>query len=168
MDRQSPDPPDPGTGKRRQVDRAALSAALADQARRDAERPPASLLTTMGAVRLVGDLILDRQARGWTDPMLVVLLRELGLEISTETLRVYRGRLKKERGGELVRTGEVVTERPSPALPQRASKPAEVTVTDEQELPRAVQAEQITRHAHGSEEDDQPPFDRSIPFDDRV
>lgn len=94
------------TPKRRLIDRANVSRALAERERRDAETPPASLLTTMGAIRLLGDLVFDREQRGWTDPMLVALLRELGVEISAETLRVYRGRLKKERGETAATTSE--------------------------------------------------------------
>ena len=85
--------------KRPMIDRDDLTHALAERERRDAQDPPPSLLTTMGAIRLLGDLVLDRAQRGWTDPMLVALLRELGVEISAETLRVYRGRLKLERYG---------------------------------------------------------------------
>lgn len=92
-------PPGNGAGKRRQIESASLSSALEEQKRRDAVEPPASLLSTMGAIRLLGDLILERFGRGWTDPMLVVWLRDLGVEISPETLRVYRGRLNNERSG---------------------------------------------------------------------
>ena len=92
--------------KRGLIDRANVSRALAERERRDAETPPASLLTTMGAIRLLGDLVLDREQRGWTDPMLVTLLGELGVEINAETLRVYRGRLKKERGESAATTSE--------------------------------------------------------------
>ncbi len=100
MNPNPPPRPPANVGKRRQIDRATLHQALAEQQRRDAETPPANLLTTMGAIRLLGDLILDRHARGWTDPMLVTQLREMGVEISADTLRVYRGRLKEERAAQ--------------------------------------------------------------------
>lgn len=82
--------------KRRHLDGAALQAALQAQHQRDATEEPASLLTTMGAVRLLKPLILDRRARKWTDPMIATMLAELGVEISAETLRTYRSRLARE------------------------------------------------------------------------
>ena len=82
--------------KRRHLDDAALKAALQAQQQRDAEDEPASLLTTMGAVRFLKPLIADRRTRGWTDPMIAALLGELGVPITAETLRTYRSRLSRE------------------------------------------------------------------------
>lgn len=155
-------PPDAGVGKRRHIDRASLAEALADQDRRDALAPPASLTTTMGAIRLLSDLILDRRDRGWTDPMLVVLLRDLGVEISPETLRVYRGRLRKERGSEIA-APPVAVPPPTPEAPPK------LTVGG---MKRGAASSSSTgppvRRPAPSDQDDQPPFDRSMPFDDRV
>lgn len=167
MDNNHQGVPHNGTGKRRQIDSAALTLALAQQARLDALAPPTSLTTTMGAIRLLGDLILDRKDRGWSDPMLVVLLREMGLEITAETLRVYRGRLKKERGGEgagVPIVGQAATDvassRPAP------TEPAEPAIGSAASL--APTTRPANHPAPPNNDDDQPPIDRSIPFDDRV
>lgn len=93
-----PSSPRSHLSKRRHLDGAALEAALRAQHQRDATEEPASLLTTMGAVRLLKPLILDRRMRKWTDPMIAALLAELGVEISAETLRTYRSRLAREAG----------------------------------------------------------------------
>ncbi|WP_066663854.1 hypothetical protein [Sphingomonas sp. CCH9-H8] len=86
----------PAPPKRRHIDGLALVDALQNQQRRDIDEEPASLLTTMGAVRLLKPLIADRRTRGWTDPMIATLLGELGVPISAETLRTYRSRLARE------------------------------------------------------------------------
>lgn len=172
MDKKPNGLPDPGTGKRRKIDAAALTAALTEQQRRDKETPPASLLTTMGALRLLGNLVFDRRERGWTDPELVVQLRELGVEISPETLRVYRSRLKKERGGDIA---TVPAATPTPATEPATLEPPAATPSEaagaepaRPPTPAPVPAAQATRSETKTEDDNQLPFDRSIPFDDRV
>jgi len=103
--------------KRRHLDAAALKAALQAQHHRDAHEEPASLLTTMGAVRLLKPLILNRRARKWTDPMIATMLAELGVEISAETLRTYRSRLTRETSANDSKTA-----------PFGADAPADLTV----------------------------------------
>lgn len=105
--------------KRRHLDGAALEAALQAQHQRDANEEPASLLTTMGAIRLFKPLILDRRTRKWTDPMIAALLAELGVEISAETLRTYRSRLAREASA-----GEPANEHTTAAAPAEMTEAA--------------------------------------------
>ncbi|CAM3288454.1 hypothetical protein SPAN111604_14825 [Sphingomonas antarctica] len=159
-------PPYASAAKRRLIDLADLASSLADLERRDANAPPRTLLTTMGAVRLLGDLVLDRHDRGWTDPMLVALLRELGVEISPETLRVYRGRLKKERG-------EEATQSEAPGRSTRASVQPTKSAGDTNLSADPAQSDPKVSEAGGAEPQPsdgitEQPFNRSIAFDDRV
>lgn len=99
--------------------------------------------------------------------MLVVLLRDLGVDISPETLRVYRGRLKKERDGDIATVPVVV---PAPTT-QRGHSAQTVAVDrgiDREARSPVPAATPVARPAPSNQDDDQPSFDRSIPFDDRV
>lgn len=93
------DPP-----KRRLLDSATLRQARNEQQQRDAASQPDTLLSTMGALRIFSELVFDRHDRNWPDAMVVVLLRDLGVEISVPTLRVYRGRLRTESNRPVGRT----------------------------------------------------------------
>ncbi|TKD50606.1 hypothetical protein FBR43_07375 [Sphingomonas baiyangensis] len=110
--------------KRRHLDGTALNAALRAQHQRDATEEPASLLTTMDAVRLLKPLILDRRTRKWTDPMIAALLAELGVEISAETLRTYRSRLAREASAD-----EPAVAPSGPAAPAEMPAPATRSAT---------------------------------------
>lgn len=167
MNANDPKPPYATAAKRRLIDLADLSVSLADQQRRDAEAPPRTLLTTMGAIRLLGDLVLDRHERGWTDPMLVALLRELGVEISGETLRVYRSRLKKERGDE-VTTKEEAVARSTPAPVQGPKSSADNTLPPASPQPDTTASIRERAEPPPKEGDRDTPFNRTIAFDDRV
>ena len=164
MDKKHSHGPPANAGKRRHIDRLALIDALEQRLDRDARDPPASLLTTMGAVRMLADLIIDRrEGRGWTDPMLVVLLREMGIEISAETLRVYRARLNKERE----RSSGVAPTPPDaplshPRAPDRPIAKPKDTVRSNDE------AEIVIAPAKAGNDTSTANFDRSVPFDDRV
>jgi hypothetical protein len=97
MNRRSPSPTQAaGTSSRRAFDASALARAVEVQAREDIANPPTSLASMMGAIRLLAPLIHSRRDAGWTDPQLVEFLRTMGVDITPETLRVYRQRLRKE------------------------------------------------------------------------
>lgn len=158
---------DPAGPKRPQIDRTALATAVTEQVRRDAQEEPVSLLTTMGAVRMLKPLILDRKDRGWTDAMLVAWMRELGVEISVETLRVYRSRMAKEDADGSMPPGSPASHSPA-ALPH-------IRPTIATEVPQAPQSPTRSpvrppRMAPGQSETEtqKPRFNTAVDLDDCV
>lgn len=159
--------------KRRHFDGAALATALRKQHQRDAESEPASLLTIMGAVRLLKPLIDDRRTRGWTDPMIATFFRELGVDISAETLRTYRSRLKQEaanaslaEAAPAARPMDVMpAEQPPLAAPPAI--PAAPEARDTQASPSSPSPP--TQTAAGTETGANPPrFNTAVDLDDCV
>jgi hypothetical protein len=81
---------------RRSISVAAITAAVAHQQREDAANRLDRVTSLMGAIRAFAPLITARKASGFSDPQIVAMLKHHGIEISAETLRVYRSRLSRE------------------------------------------------------------------------
>ena len=94
---------DGGRG-RRAIAVASVTSAVARLKRDGADRPQ-EVTTLMGVVRLMAPIILAHKESGWTDAMIVALLKAQGFDISIGTLTVYRHRLKQERDDVIVDSG---------------------------------------------------------------
>lgn len=81
---------------RKALDGAKLAADVTRLLGEDQASPPDARPSLMDAVRALAGYIETRAKLGWTDPMIAAVLRQAGYEISAETLRSYRKRLRDE------------------------------------------------------------------------
>lgn len=81
---------------RKALDGAKLAADIDRLEREDQASPPAAQPSLMDAVRGLASYIETRAKLGWTDPMIAVVLTKAGYQISADTLRSYRKRLRDE------------------------------------------------------------------------